>query len=107
METCWNCVERKNFQLESYDLLSLKHWILADSDLVEKLCHRITCVLQNELKKQQPSKKLKKANGEPAPSPPKSNEPPTPLLLSAGVPVDVAISIEDALKLSQLTLQVK
>ena len=76
----------------------------ADSDLVEKLHHRITCVLAQELKRKQPSKKHKNENGEA--SPPKVETPPQPALMSGGMPVDSGISIEDALMLKDLTLKV-
>ena len=69
------------------------------------MCDRITCVLAKELKKQQGTKKLKVAEGESIPRP-TGSEPPQPQLLSKGAPVDLEISIEEALKLSELKLKV-
>ena len=62
-------------------------------------------MLTNEAKKGQPKvKKLKNSNGEAVPKP--EVVVPEPRLLSKGNPVDLDISIEDALKLSELTLKV-
>lgn len=62
-------------------------------------------MLTNEAKKGQPKvKKLKNSNGEAVPKP--EIVVPEPLLLSRGNPVDLNTSIEDALKLSELTLKV-
>ena len=85
--------------------LEIKKWVLVDSDPVEKLCQRICLILEKDLKRQKSSKKLKTENGEAVPTP-IAPDVPVPILMSNGKPIDSSTSIEDALRLKDLTLSV-
>ena len=62
-------------------------------------------ILEKDLKKQKNVKKMKNENGE-AITPKSKMEDISPVLLSGGVPIESSTSIEDALKLADLTLKV-
>lgn len=76
---------------------------LVDSDPVEKLAARISCILEKDLKKLQNIKKQKVEDGQAATMP---NAVPATTFESNGETVDPSTSIADALLLEGLTLHV-
>ena len=71
-------------------------FISVDSDPLEKLAHRINCILEKDLKRQQPSKKKRNEDGTAEKSPSKV---PTTSLKSFGKELDLdTVSIDDALR---------
>jgi hypothetical protein len=70
--------------------------VSVDSDPLEKLAHRISCILEKDLKRQQPSKKKRNEDGTAEKSPSKV---PTTSLKSFGKELDLdTVSIDDALR---------
>jgi len=69
---------------------------LVDSDPLEKLAHRICCILEKDLKRQQPSKKKRNEDGTAEKIPSKI---PITSLKSFGKDLDLdTVSIDDALR---------
>ena len=92
-------------QFHSNPIFDISKTLIVDSDPVEKLCQRICLILEKDLKRQKSSKKLKTENGEAVPAPVVPDVP-VPILMSNGEPIDASTSIEDALRLKDLTLSV-
>ena len=79
------------------------NYILVESDPVEKLAMRISCILEKDLKRLKSSKKKKTEDGKAESVP---TEVPSTTLIANGEKIDPSTTIADALQLSDLTLHV-